>query len=139
MSTPSHDDSRLHDGIYYSVNHLVGVLRDGQEAERVAQRLHEAGFTDVVVLDGRLGLETLQIRESAAGPLTRAWERLSVYLAGETDDREAALAALDKGHAIVMVYARPGAQEDKAERILQAHNARGLIYFGRWTITHVSP
>jgi hypothetical protein len=139
MSTPSHDDNRLHDGIYYPVNHLIGVLRDRQEAEKVAQSLHEAGFIDVVVLDGRLGLETLQIRESAAGPLARAWERLSVYLAGETDDREAALAALDKGHAIVMVYARPGAQEDEAERILQAHNAHGLIYFGRWTITHDIP
>jgi hypothetical protein len=139
MSTPSHDDSRLRHGIHYSVNHLVGVLRDGQEAAKVAQTLHEAGFTDVTVLDGRLGLETLQIRESAAGPLARAWERLSVYLAGETDDREAALAALDQGHAIVMVYARPGAQEDEAERILQAHSAHGLIYFGRWTITHDIP
>jgi hypothetical protein len=139
MSTPSHDDSRLHDGIHYPVDHLVGVVRDGQEAATVTQSLHEAGFTDVVVLDGRLGLETLQMRESAPRPLARAWERLSVYLEGETDDREAALAALDHGHAIVMVYAPAGAQEDEAERILQAHGARGLTYFGRWTITHVSP
>ena len=131
MSTAPHDDSWLHDGIHYPVGHLVGVLRDGQEAEQVALSLHEAEFTDVVVLDGHPALETLHARERAANPLTRAWERLSIYLSDDTDARQAALDALDHGHAIVMVYASAGAQEDQAESILRAHGARALTYFGR--------
>jgi hypothetical protein len=56
-------------------------------------------------------------------------------LEDESDDRQAALDALDHGHAIVMVYASGKAQEDQAESILRAHGARELTYFGRWSIT----
>jgi hypothetical protein len=138
MWTTSHDDSRLHDGMHHPVGHLVGVLRDGQEAEQAARSLHDAGFTDVVILDGHPALETLHARERAANSLAYAWERLSTYLSGDADSRQAALDALDHGHAIVMVYAAAGAQEDQAESILRIQGARGLTYFGRWTITHLS-
>jgi hypothetical protein len=38
-----------------------------------------------------------------------------------------------------MVYASGKAQQDQAESILRAHRARGLTYFGRWSITEVNP
>jgi hypothetical protein len=138
MRTPPYDDSQLHDGMHYPVGHLIGIVRDGQEAEKAARNLHDAGFTDVVVLDGRPALETIRSRERAAHPLARAWAQLSAYLSDEADARQAALDALDQGHAIVMVYASGVAQQDQAEGILRAHAARGLAYFGRWTITELS-
>ena len=137
MLTPQHDDSKLHDGMHYPTHHLIGVLRDGQEAEQATQRLHDAGYTDVVVLDGRPALETIHIRERAANPLARMWARLSAYLDG-ADTRQAALDALDHGHAIVMVYVSGTGQQDQVEGILRAHGALGLHYYGRWSIIELS-
>ncbi len=94
-------------------------------------RLHDAGYTDVVVFDGPPALEAIRSKERAANPVTRAWERLSTYLASENDARQAALDALGQGHAIVMVNASSRAQEDQVADILQAHRALALTYFGR--------
>jgi hypothetical protein len=132
------DHSQLHDGMHYPVDHLVGVLRDGKEAEQAVRSLHEAGYVDIVVLNGRPALENIHARERAANPLARAWERLTIYLSDDSDARQAALDALDHGHAIVMVYAPKGAQEGQAEGILRTHGARALTYFGRWSITELS-
>lgn len=138
MATPHHDDSRLHDGMHYPVGHLIGVLPNGDEAEQAAQSLYAAGYTDIEVLEGSGAQEILDSTERAASPLARAWNRLSIYLSDEDDTRWAASDALSRGHAIVMVYASGKAQEDQAESILLAHGARGLTYFGRWTITEVN-
>lgn len=133
-----HDDSRLHDGMHYPLDHLLGVLPDAQEAEQTVQSLYAAGFTDVEILEGRLALEDLKSEERATHPLKYAWERLSIYLSDEDDDWQAMQDALGQGHAIVMVHASGGAQEEQAEGILQAHGAQTLRYFGRWTITDLS-
>jgi hypothetical protein len=138
MSTTRYDDSQLHDWMHYPVDHLIGVLRDGQEAGLAARSLHDAGYTDVVVLDGPPALAALHAQERTANPLTRAWAQLSAYLSDDADARQAAQAALDQGHAIVMVYASGRAQQDQAESILRARGARGLAYFGRWSITELS-
>ena len=137
MATPPHEDSRLHDGMHYPVGHLVGVLRTGDEAEQAAQSLYAAGYTDIEVLEGPGAEEILESTEHAASPLARGWKRLSVYLSDETDAVQAASDALNQGHAIVMVYASDKAQEDQAERILRAHGAHGLTYYGRWSITEL--
>ena len=138
MSTPRHDDRKLHDGMHYPVGHLIGVLPTGDEAEQAAQSLYAAGFTDIEVLEGSGAHGFLESTERAASPLARAWKRLSVYLSDESDVLRAASDALDQGHAIVWVYASGKAQEDQAESILRVHGARELTYFGRWTITEVN-
>jgi hypothetical protein len=135
MSTTPHEDSRLHDWVHYPVGHLIGILRDGQQAEQAARSLHDAGYTDVVIFDGPPALESIRSREHAANPVTRAWGRLCIYLESESDARQAALDALGQGHAIVMVYAYGRAQEEQVVDILLAHAAHTLTYFGRWTIT----
>ena len=131
------DDSRLHDLMHYPVGHLAGILRDGKEAEQAARSLHDAGYTDVVIFDGQTGLQTVEANERTANPLARAWARLSAYL-DDPDGRQEVLDALGQGHAIVLVRASGEAQEDEAERILRAHGARALRYFGRWTMTESS-
>lgn len=136
MSATQHH-SQIHDLMHYPVGHLVGTLRDGREAEQAAQSLYEAGYTDVVVLDGRPALDRIETKERVANALGRAWMRLSAYL-DDADARQEALGALAQGHAIVLVYASGGAQEDQAESILRAHGAHAIRYFGRWTITQAS-
>lgn len=137
MTTTTHD-GRLHDLIHYPAGHLLGILRDGQIAEQAARNLYEAGYTDVVVLDGRPALDAIETKERAATALARAWGRLSIYLSDDADAHQDALGALGQGHAIVLVYASGGAQEDQAESILRAHGAQALRYFGRWTIMEAS-
>ena len=138
MPTTRHDDSRLHDGMHYPVGHLLGVLPNGDEAEQAAQSLYDAGYSDIVILEGPAAREAIESTERAAHPLARAWARLSAYLSDDADAREAALDALGQGHAIVMVHAPSAAQQDQAEGILRAHSARSLAYFGRWAITDLS-
>jgi hypothetical protein len=135
MAKSRHDESPRHDGLNYPVGHLVGVLRTAEEAEQAAQSLYAADFTDIEILEGSAARAVIESEERAVHPLTRAWERLSLYLSDETDARQAALEALSEGHAIVMVSASDDAQEDQAKRILQAHGGRALRYFGRWSIT----
>lgn len=137
MPTTRHDDSRLHDGMHYPVGHLIGVLRNADEAEQAAQSLYDAGYSDIEVLEGPAAREVIESSERAAHPLARAWARLSTYLSDDADTRQAALDALDQGHAIVMVRAPSAAQQDQAEGILRAHGAHSLAYFGRWAITEL--
>jgi hypothetical protein len=137
MPTMRHDEQR-HDAIHYPTDHLAAVLRDGREAERAVQDLRDAGFDDVEVFDGPHALQAITAKEQKANPLARAWERLSIQGSDEADARQEALEALREGHAMVMVYATPGAPMDQAEGILKAHQAHALRYFGRWTITDLS-
>jgi UDP-N-acetylmuramyl pentapeptide synthase len=137
MPTTPHEDSRLHDLVHYPVGYLMGILRDVRLAEQAAQRLRDAGYTDVVIFNGPVALESIRRREHAANPVTRAWGRLSIYLESESDARQATLDALRQGHAVVMVYASGGAQEEQVVDILLAHAAHALTYFGRWTITEL--
>ncbi len=137
MSTIRRDE-QLHDGMHYPVDHLAAVLRDGRAAEQTARALRDAGFADVVVFEGPQGLRVIEANEHQANPLTRAWERLSIRISDEADARQEAMEALREGHAIVMVYTADGARMDQAEGILKAHQAHGLRFFGRWTITDLS-
>lgn len=128
-------DKQPHDLVHYPVDHLVAILRDGQEAEQAAQALRDAGFDDVEVMAGPQAVATLAANERKANPLARVWERLSIQGSDEADARQEALEALREGHALVMVSATAGARMDQAEGILKAHQARALRFFGRWTIT----
>ena len=128
-------DEQLHDLVHYPVDHLVAILRDGQEAEQAAQALRDAGFDDVEVMAGPQAVATLAANERKANPLARVWERLSIQGSDEADARQEALEALREGHALVMVSATAGARMDQAQSILKAHQARALQFFGRWTIT----
>src|SRR5258705_8466041 len=128
-------DEQLHDLVHYPVDHLVAILRDGQEAEQAAQALRDAGFDDVEVMAGPQAVATLAANERKANPLARVWERLSIQGSDEADARQEALEALREGHALVMVSATAGARMDQAQSILKAHQAHALRFFGRWTIT----
>jgi tRNA A58 N-methylase Trm61 len=139
MSAPHHDDSQLHDGMHYPVGHLIGMFPTADDAEQATQNLYDAGYTDIEILEGPGAEDILESAERAASPLARAWKRLSLYLSDEDDAVRSAADALRHGHAIVMVYASGQAQQEQAESILRAHGARGMTYFGRWSITEVNP
>src|SRR5258708_11422974 len=95
-------DEQLHDLVHYPVDHLVAILRDGQEAEQAAQALRDAGFDDVEVIAGSQAIATIAANERKANPLARIWERLSIQGSDEADARPEALEALRGGHALVM-------------------------------------
>jgi hypothetical protein len=138
METSQHGDIRLHDGLHYPVGHLIGVLRNGDEADKAAQSLFAAGYTDIEVLEGPGAREVIESTEAGMHPATRAWERVLLYLSDDADARNAALDALIQGHAIIMVYASSGSHENQAAGILRAHGARRLRYFGRWSVTDLN-
>ena len=128
-------DEQLHDLVHYPVDHLVAILRDGQEAEQAAQALRDAGFDDVEVMAGPQAVAAIAASERKANPLARVWEWLSIQGSDEADARQAAIEALREGHALVIVSSTAGVRMDQAEGILKAHQARALQFFGRWTIT----
>jgi hypothetical protein len=130
-------DARLHEGTRYPTDHLMAIIRDTQSAERVAEALHGAGFADVVLFHGQQALQAIEANERRESPLRRSWERVSVELSDETDDRRRYLGALRQGHSVVMVYARQLSQVDQATGILVAHRAHVIQFFGRWTITEL--
>src|SRR5258708_38877713 len=82
-------DEQLHDLVHYPVDHLVAILRDGQEAERAAQDLRDAGFDDVEVLAGPHAIDTIAANEAKANPLARGWVRLSLQGADDGAETEA--------------------------------------------------
>lgn len=127
-------DARLHNGTRYPTDHLMAIIRDKQEAERVAQALHDVGFADVVLFHGQQALHTIEANERRESPLRRSWERVLMELSDETDYRRQYLGALRQGHSVVMVYARQLAQVDQAAGILIEHQAHVIQFFGRWTI-----
>src|SRR5260370_3950509 len=101
-------DEQPHDLVHYPVDPLVAILRDGQEAERAAQDLRDAGFDDVEVLAGPQAIDTIAANERKANPLARVWERLSIQGSDEADARPEGLGALRGGHAMVMGSTSPG-------------------------------
>lgn len=134
MPTIRHDD-HFHEVRHYPAGHLAAVLRDEQEAEQTAQALHDAGFADVLVVEGPRALQAIEATEHSANPLTRVWEWLSRQLSEEVDTRQEAQEALRRGHALVLISVADRARLDQAEGILTAHQAHALRLFGRWTIT----
>jgi uncharacterized protein YigA (DUF484 family) len=134
MTTVGHDE-RLHDGIRYPTDHLLAIADDVREAQQATQTLHEDGFADVVLFNGREAFQALEAAEQQENPLRRAWERLSQVLSDEAGARQAYLGALRQGHAVVLVYAPQREEVDQATDILKARGAHAVQYFGQWTIT----
>src|SRR5260370_40691641 len=93
-------DEQLHDLVHYPVDHLVAILRDGQEAEQAAQALRDAGFDDVEVMAGPQAGPAIAASRRKANPLARVWAQLSIQGWDEADARQDALEALLEGHEL---------------------------------------
>src|SRR5258707_10362515 len=94
-------DEQLHDLVHYPVDHLVAMLRDGQEAEQAAQALRDAGFDDVEVMAGPHAVETIAAHERKGNPPARVWGRPSNPGGDEGGRRPEGINAMRAGAARV--------------------------------------
>lgn len=59
--------------------------------------MYATGYIDIEILEEVAAHTVIESEECAANPLTRAWERLSIYLSDDMNARQAGLDALSQG------------------------------------------
>jgi hypothetical protein len=117
----------------YNVTAVFDELKDIISAVR---SLRESGFLDerTSVFMGKEGLAKLDLHGEDHGALARVVRALESLTAEELANREAET-ALKEGR-IFMTVQTDGSEDQKeaAERVLKAHNAHTVRFFGRWTV-----
>ena len=117
----------------YNVTAVFDELHDVASAVR---SLKLSGFPDagMSVFMGKEGLAKLDLHGEDHGMLARVIRTLESLTAEEAANREAEV-ALKEGRIFVAVQTDGSdRQKELIERVLKAHNAQALRFFGRWTI-----
>ena len=118
------------------IYNVTAVLEHISNVFSVVQSLEKSGFSEdqISVFIGQDGLAKLDLHGKEHGVLARVVRALE-SLTAEAEANRHAEATLREGRIFVAV-STDGSDQQKAivERILKAHHARQLHYFGRWTV-----
>jgi hypothetical protein len=117
-------------------NHVTAVIDDLDDVVSAVQCLREAGFSDdeLSVFIGRGGLLKLDLHGERHGILGRIVRAADSLTSNEQANQEAE-EALKAGRAYLTVLTDGGEeQKNTAERVLKAHHANNVRYYGRWTV-----
>ncbi|HLV97418.1 MAG TPA: hypothetical protein VKT82_01965 [Ktedonobacterales bacterium] len=124
-------------GDWHTEHYVAGVIDDLDEAEQARSALEQAGWKadEVRLFRGKPAVQKIeQIEAERSLP-----ERLAATVRGATSDEgpisEVYETEAEQGHQILAVYAHDPAEVERARRILAAHQAHALEYFGSWVIT----
>ncbi len=113
-------------GISSQGNYIVGMISDVAEAEAASRELQEAASRpdDVVFLPA--DEVARRTRGDGSDPAREILTEEGAYCA---DYNERAF-----GSALVSMYTHSGKDVVRAHRILAAHDAHAIVYFGDWII-----
>jgi hypothetical protein len=117
-------------------NHATAIIDNLDDVLSTMQDLRQAGFSDndLSVFIGSDGLAKLDLHGENHGILGRI-VRAADSLTSNQDANQEAEAALKEGSAYVMALTDGGEEQKRtAERILKAHHARNVRYYGQWTV-----
>ncbi len=131
MSDPVDRD----DFIAYPTNRIVGTITDAADARRAVDALSAAGFrSDAVdVLHGEQDLHRLDPSGDAHGVFAQLQRALIRSAAGsEIKHLNWHVHDLRAGKSVLMVLAADARSRDVAARILHAHGAEFVGFYGRW-------
>ena len=114
-------------------NHVVGVISGSKSADDAVNRLHRAGYEDVLVLHrvDNLG--------EGVNPISALIEKLSGHLSDETGYLDQYQEATERGDVVLAVGADQGDEADKAREIMELEGAMNIRYFGRLAVTDMTP
>jgi len=117
-------------------NHLTTIIDNLDDALSAIRDLTRAGFSDndLSLFIGKDGLVKLDLHGKEHGIIGRI-VRAADSLTSNQEANQEAEAALKAGSAYLMVLTDGGEeQKTTAERILKAHNAKNVRYYGQWTV-----
>ena len=115
---------------------VTAVLEHMSDVFSAVWSLARSGFSEeqISVFVGRDGLAKLDLHGEEHGMLARVVRALETLTAEDQANRDAET-ALKEGR-IYLAVSTDGTdqQKAKAERILRAHNAQKIRFFGRWMV-----
>ena len=121
-------------------DNVTAVIDDMADLVAVVRSLNAAGFSDehVSVFTGREGLAKLDLRGEAHGFLAEFIRSVESMTTEEQANSREIEEGLRKSEFFITVKT-DGSEEQKTRvgNTLEAHNARGLRYYGSWTVEHL--
>lgn len=133
MTTHVNPDPHAEGFQWQPTNKVTAIIDRLDDVFSAIRSLQHSGFSeqDLSVFVGREGLAKLDVHGKGHGVFGRVIRAMESVTADQHPDKEAE-AALKEGHAYITV-STDGSDEQKAtgERVLKAHAAHGVRYFGR--------
>jgi hypothetical protein len=117
-------------------HHVTAIIDNLDDVLSTMQELTQAGFSDndLSVFIGKDGVAKLDLHGENHGILGRI-VRAADSLTSNQEANQEAEAALKAGSAYVTVLTDGGDRQKRtAERILKAHHADNVRYYGQWTV-----
>lgn len=118
------------------IHNVTAVFDDLDDVISAVRSLKQYGFADegTSVFIGEEGLVKLDLHGEHHGVLAHVIRALESLNAEEQANHDAE-AALKEGHIFITVQTvGSNEQKETVERVLKAHKAHTLRFFGRWTI-----
>jgi len=133
MTTHVNPDPHAEGFQWQPTNKVTAIIDRLDDVFSAIRSLQHAGFSekDLSVYLGKDGLAKLDVHGKGHGVLGRIIRAVESVTADQHPDKDAE-AALKEGRAYITV-STDGSDEQKAtaERVLKAHGAHGVRYFGR--------
>jgi hypothetical protein len=130
-------------GDWHTDHFLTGVIDDQDAANDAAEALRKAGWKDkdFKLFHGEEAIKTAEEHPEVAEE-HQSLARRFIIAVRDLSSNEGGLAEeyeeeLRKGHSLLAIYAPDRKREDRAQKILQSHNAHHVECFGSWSITDV--
>ncbi|SRR6266550_1421299 len=136
MTTHVNPDPHAEGFEWQPTNKVTAIIDRLDDVFSAIRSLEQAGFPekDLSVFVGSEGLAKLDVHGEHHGLVGRVVRAVQSVAADQQPDHDAE-AALNEGHAYITV-STDGSEKQKmaAERVLKAHAARCVRYFGRWAV-----
>ena len=124
----------------FPYNSVVGVVDDTDQLEATVAELVDHGFaeSDVSVLCGRRGIETIDARGKRKGLLARVFRMIDAM--GEEREHTARhVRELEAGHFIVVTEVADQSSKDRARDAMSKHGGHFINYYSRWSTEDLTP
>jgi hypothetical protein len=130
-------ESNVMDGTNYPKDIMLAIADDRTTAERAAQALRDAGFSegDITLLHGREAWEEIQREEDERNIFERIFDNVQELDGDEgRDSPQDYLTALEEGRSNILVRARDEQSRHRAYETLKNAGAHNITYEWRWVI-----
>jgi hypothetical protein len=130
-------------GDWHTDHFLIGIIDDQSSANDAAEALREAGWQDedFRLFHGEEAITTAEKHPEAAEEHQNLAKRFAIT-ARDLSSNEGGLAEeyeeeMRKGRHLLAIYAPDGTHENRAQEVLQSHDAHHVECFGSWSIIDV--
>jgi hypothetical protein len=121
----------------FPTNHVVGIVKDLQEAEQALHALRNAGHAEdrIHLIPSQEVVEGMQGRVQDRNVLRKMLHQLATT-SDEGSAGQLYLEQARRGWHMIAVYAVTGEQADQIAHLLSTYHVSLIKYYGRWSITN---